>query len=491
MEPPLPRYSRWEFWESHMYEPKTPPFAHQLQALGASRGQSGFAYLMEMGTGKTKVMIDEAGDLFDRHEIDCMVIFCPKGVMRSWERELETHLGADYFPVMWTGSPNKRQRTEMERLATGRFEGMGVLIANIESMRSGRKALDFVKRVMTACRTYLCVDESQTIKGAASRQTKNMLSLAGLARYRRIATGSPSPNSPMDLYTQMEFVSPGSTGQRSYYGFRSRYAVLQKKNFGGRSVQVEVGYRNLDELRQRLDRISFRVRKDECLDLPSKVYSERAVELTRDQERIYSQMREEALAEVGGGFSSSQSAITTLIRLQQIVCGYLRDDEGAVRTIDSRRVQQIVDLAESTDEDMVIWVGQHTPMIPEIQAQLEERFGTGSVARFWGGNAHSRDGEAESFVSRPEVRFMISTQAAGARGNTWVNATHHIYFANTYNLEERVQSEDRSHRSGQTGHVTYTDLVAEGTVDQRLRKALVRKENISATLMGESAREWM
>jgi SNF2 family DNA or RNA helicase len=123
---------------------------------------------------------------------------------------------------------------------------------------------------------------------------------------------------------------------------------------------------------------------------------------------------------------------------------------------------------------------------------LREQFGPDCVAMFYGGNARDRDSEALRFTTTPECRFMVATQAAGGRGNTWINATQVVYFANTYNLEERVQSEDRCHRSGQNRHVTYTDLRAEDVqVDERLIKALRRKESISALLVGESAREWI
>jgi len=474
-----------------MYTPKTQPFFHQTTALERAGRRDGFAYLMEMGTGKTKVLIDEAGELHTDQMVDVLVVLCPKTVMSTWRREVETHLGVPSEVTMWTSSPNRAQRDKMEKVVQGKFEGLAVVVINIESLSSGSKARDFLRTILENFRVYLAVDESQTIKNASSKRTKNLLSVGRLATYRRIATGSPSPNSPMDLYSQLEFIVPGCTRQRSFFGFRARYAVLQKKNFGGRSVQVEVGYRNLDELREIVSANSYRVRKDECLDLPDKIYTQRSVELTAEQQRVYSQMRNEALAVVGGSFSSSQAAITTLIRLQQIVCGYFRDDNGDLVHLDSNRVNAVMEIAEQTNEDIVIWVGQHTPIIPRLANLLKENFGEQSVAMFYGGNASTRDEDANRFVHFENCRFMLSTQAAGARGNTWVNATQHIYYANTYNLEERLQSEDRSHRSGQLRHVTYTDLVAEGTVDERLRQALVRKENMSATLIGEAAREWM
>lgn len=477
-----------------MYISKTTPFDHQRRAAREADGREGFAYLMEMGTGKTKVMIDEAGRQFEAGRITALLVIAPKGVCGTWIEELRTHLGLDsYIAERWSTAPKKNVESKLRKMAQGPVPGhLIVAVMNVEAFGAGTKAQNYAEQFLRAHRAGVLVDESQTIKNPSAKRTKKIMSLGPLAAYRRIATGTPAPNSPMDLWSQMEFVSPGSTRQRSFFGFRSRYSVLQEKIFGGRRVKVEVGYRNTEELSDIVARHSFRVRKADCLDLLDKIYTRRDVELTSEQSRTYQQMAGEALATFGSSFSSSQSAITTLIRLQQIVCGYIRDDDGDLHYLESNRVQAVLDVCEQTEGDVIIWVGQHTPMIPVIQRELESRFGAGCVARFWGGNAGTRDEEALEFVQNPLVRFMLSTQAAGGRGNTWVNASCVVFFANTYNLEERMQSEDRCHRAGQTNRVLYTDLNAEGVrIDTRLIEALRRKENMSASLVGDSPRVWL
>jgi SNF2 family DNA or RNA helicase len=344
-----------------MYKSRTRPFAHQIAAAQASEGRHGFAFLMEMGTGKTKVMIDEMGELHTQREIACAVVLCPKGVVATWVRELETHMGTEYRVVRWNSSPNKKQAAELTAALQPSPE-LRVLVMNIEALSAGKKAEDYLSRYIDSGWCYVAIDESQTIKGPSSKRTKKILSLSRRIRYRRIATGTPAPNSPMDIYSQMEFITPGSTGQRSFFGFRSRYAVLQEKMFGGRRVKVEVAYRNLEELQERLGSVSFRVRKDECLDLPKKLYTTRSVELTDEQARAYAGMRDEALAMIGTTFASSQPAITTLMRLQQIVCGFVTDEEGDTVYIDSNRVQAVLDIAEQTDEDIIVWTG-HRPAV--------------------------------------------------------------------------------------------------------------------------------
>lgn len=477
-----------------MYTPKTTPFLHQREARQAGRSKEGFAYLMEMGTGKTKVLIDEAGEAHYNCEITGLLVIAPKGVCATWLRELDLHMNCEYRATVWKSGMNITERKKTEKLSQKPVEKiLSVVVMNVEAFGMGTKALAYAKEFIKNHDAAIVIDESQTIKNPSAKRTKRILELVHGAIYRRIATGTPAPNSPLDMYSQLEFISPGSTKQRSYYGFRSRYAVLQEKVFGGRKVKIEVGYRNLDELQKIVSTHSFRVRKEDCLDLPPKMYVTQNVELSVEQKRAYRQMSEEALAIIGrGSFSSSQAAITTLIRLQQIVCGYIRDDDGDLHTLESNRVNAVVDLCEQASSDVIVWVGQHTPVIPLLRKEIENRLGEGSVAEFWGGNNSTREQDAERFKNDENCSVMISTQAAGGRGNTWINANQVIYFANTYNLEERMQSEDRCHRAGQTNHVTYTDLMSEGVnIDERLISALRQKEIISAGLVGEAARDWI
>ena len=168
----------------------------------------------------------------------------------------------------------------------------------------------------------MAIDESTTIKNPDAKRTKNICELAKLSRYRRILTGSPVTKSPLDLYKQCDFLLEELLGHGSYYTFRTRYAIMKTANFGGRSVQIVVGYRNLGELSEKLKPFSYRVLKDDCLDLPDKIFMKRVVQLSPDQQKVYRQMKQLALAELNGKTMSTATVLTQLMRLHQITCGH-------------------------------------------------------------------------------------------------------------------------------------------------------------------------
>ena len=180
----------------------------------------------------------------------------------------------------------------------------------------------------------MAVDESTTIKTPTAKRTKAILSLGKLAKYRRILTGSPVTKSPLDLYTQCNFLHEELLGFNSYYTFRNRYAVMRNANFGGRRVQLVAGYQRLDELAKILKPFSDRVLKENCLDLPEKTYIERQVELTDEQKKTYATMKSAALASLKGKMATAPHVLTQLMRLHQITCGHLKnDDENQIHNL--------------------------------------------------------------------------------------------------------------------------------------------------------------
>lgn len=474
-----------------MYEFKTKPFTHQRNALKAARNKKAFAYLMEMGTGKSKVIIDEIGILHSEGEIDCAVILAPKGVYMNWVLgEIPIHLGIDADVVAWySGGGNKSQQRDLARVLEPK-KSLRILVMNIEALSSGAKAANYLERFLSSGRSYMAIDESTLIKNPGSNRTKKVTKIGRAATYRRIATGSPVTRSPLDLYPQFDFLESRLLGSSSFYSFRARYAVMEQKDFGGRKFSVVVGFRNVEELTPRVEQHSFRVMKEECMDLPPKVYTRRDVDLTDEQRRAYQEMKTAAFAEIGEGFASAQSAITILLRLHQITCGHVTDSEGDIIPLKSNRVNVLMDAVAETDRDVIIWA-RYRHDIKSITEALRKEYGDDSVAEFHGGNTQTRHIDADNFKNSPECRFMVSNQQSGGYGNTWVNAKTVIYFSNDYDLEKRLQSEDRAHRSGQTDSVTYVDLVANGTVDEKILNALRKKINIADTIMGDDYREWI
>ena len=320
------------------YKFKTPPYEHQLKALEMSWAKPYFALFMEMGTGKSKVLLDNIAMLYDAGKINGALIVAPKGVVGTWyKQEIPTHL-PDHIEnvlVLWQANITKSQSKKLGNLfKTG--EELHILIMNVEAF-STQKGVDFARKFLSCHNTLMTIDESTTIKNPDAKRTKNICKLAEGVKYKRILTGSPITKSPLDLYKQCEFLYPELLGHSSYYTFRTRYAVMKTANFGGRSVQIVVGYRNLEELSQKLKPFSYRVLKDDCLDLPAKTYMKRIIKLKPEQEKIYKQMKHLALAEMEGKTMSTATVLTQLMRLQQINCGHFTADDGTIKPIKNNR----------------------------------------------------------------------------------------------------------------------------------------------------------
>ena len=475
------------------YKFKTKPYAHQLKALEMSCDKEVFAYFMEMGTGKSKVLIDNMSMLYDKGKINGVVIVAPKGVYKTWyETELPTHMAkhVEYVSVLWQSNINKKQEKELSKLfKTG--HQLHVLIVNVEAL-STKKGVDFVAKFISCHETLMAIDESTTIKNPDAKRTKSICRLGRLTKYRRILTGSPVTKSPLDLYKQCEFLDPWLLGHQSYYGFRTRYAVMKTANFGGRSVQIVVGYKNIPELSDKLTNFSFRVLKDDCLDLPAKTYTKRVIQLTPEQEKLYQQMKKSALAVMNSKLSTTATAMTQLMRLQQITCGHFKADDGSIQEIKNNRIVELMDTLEEIQGKVVIWAHWRND-IATIVKHVKEEYGDNSFVTYFGDTSVEDRQKAIKKIQDPKspVRFIIGTPQTGGYGITLTGASTMIYYSNGYDLEKRMQSEARIDRIGQKMPMTYIDIMCEKTVDEKIVKALRKKVNIATQVMGEQLKAWI
>ena len=472
---------------------KTDPYDHQREAFAASAGKADFALLMDMGTGKTKVDIDSMAQCFETGRIDFALIVAPKGVIRNWLREIDTHLPdrVEREVVLWKPNLTKANRKELMDLHehTGKLK---FLLMNIEAF-STKKGVDVANFFVKKFKVFMTVDESTTIKNRRAKRTKAVCAVGRAATMRRILTGSPVTKSPMDLYSQMDFLNPGILGFKSYYAFQGRYAVVQRRSMGAHSFNQILGFQRLDELTEKLDGSSFRVRKEDCLDLPPKVYVRREVELTTEQLEAYAQMKSLALARLESGeLSTTQNVLTQIMRLQQICLGSLTDDEGTVHPLKSNRLTELLNICDEIQGKAIIWA-TWTRDIRSIAEALRDRFGVGAVATLHGETPDSeRQQIVETFQDRQsELRFIVGHPKTGGYGLTLTAATTVIYFSNSYDLELRLQSEDRAHRIGQENKVTYIDLISPKTIDEKIVDALRNKIKIADLVLGEDAREWL
>ena len=475
---------------------KTKPFVHQLQALGCSWDKTNFAYFMEMGTGKSKVLIDNIAMLYDAGKINAAVVIAPKGVYRNWERlEIPAHL-PDHIKTRITtwvapSSRTKQDKKDIDKLSET-FDGLDIFLMNVEAL-SSKPAAQFLERYLLSTNSLVAVDESTTIKTQSAGRTKNIVKVGKLAKYRRILTGSPVTKNPMDLYSQCAFLDEDLLGFSSYWAYKSRYAIEVKRHSSTHSFPHIVGFRNLDELSRKLAFFSFRVLKEDCLDLPSKVYSPRHVELTKEQEKAYNDLETFAITQLNNNTLSVTNTMTMLLRLHQITCGYLPTDNGQPPvTLKNNRMDELLNVLEETEGKVIIWANYRYSIF-DIEKNLKKKFGEDSVVTYFG---DTKDQDRQEIVKsfqdpKSPVRFFVANQQTGGYGLTLTAAHTVVYYSNNYDLEKRIQSEDRAHRIGQKNNVTYIDIICENTVDDNIVGSLRNKIDLASQSLGEKLREWL
>jgi SNF2 family DNA or RNA helicase len=480
-----------------MYNFKTTPYAHQEASFNDSWDAEYYALFMEMGLGKTKVAIDTMGALFEAGRIDCGLILAPKGVYDNWvKREIEEHMPEriDRQIMRWQPTMTQTYLRELREFAALKNDKiLRLFVMNIESFSTPKGAETAIDFLTMNPNTMMIVDESTTIKNRQAARTKNIVKAGRLAKYRRILTGSPVTKSPLDLFSQCNFLSPNALGFQSFFAFQNRYAIVQSRTMGHRSFQEIVGYRRLEELSEKLETFSVRLLKEDCLDLPEKIYIRRDVALTKEQKSAYDQMKHIAMAQLGNGeLATTQSVLTQIMRLQQICCGHLRTDEGYVNSLPNNRLSELLDIAEEVQGKVIIWA-TWTHDLLMIADALRRRYGPDSAATYYGGTPQDERQKIVTEFQDPEssLRFFVGQPKTGGYGITLTAANTMVYYSNSYDLEIRLQSEDRAHRIGQKNAVTYIDLVSPKTIDEKILQALRDKIDIAGKVLGENAKDWI
>jgi SNF2 family DNA or RNA helicase len=382
-----------------------------------------------------------------------------------------THLPEhiEHTTVLWEPSLTKRKLAEIDLLSQNDGK-LKIFIMNVEAFQTN-KGIDFAEKFLntTVGRSLIGIDESTTIKNPTAKRTKSILKLRDFAKYRRILTGSPVTKSPLDLYSQCYFLDEWHLGFESYYAYRSRYAHMVERNFGGR-----------------------RVLKKDCLDLPDKTFVKRTVELTDEQKQLYISMKIAAMAELKDKTMSTMNVITQLMRLHQITCGHFKADDGTVTEVKSNRMNELLSILEEVEGKVIIWAN-YVHDIEKIVEVLKKTYGDDSTVAYYGAvDAKTRQKNIALYqAENGNTRYFVGNTQTGGYGITLTAANTVIYYSNNYDLEKRLQSEDRAHRIGQKNIVTYIDLIAEKTVDERIVKALRDKIDIANEIMGEELVDWI
>jgi hypothetical protein len=492
-----------------------PRYQHQITAVNLLADNDVYALIMEQGTGKSRPIIDDWLARMAAGTAQDLVIIAPKGCYMNWigtedePGELTLWIPPEILSTInigyWRSSATTTQGLAQVNLLYAKSPRF--LAMNIEALNREGRAREYLLRFIEGHKVIGVIDESTTICHEEAARTKFILdTLSERFIARRILTGLVAPESPMDLYTQYRYLDWHIIGQKSFWGFKNRYAILQQIDFRPaaqrvvdevhrkhyRKPSIVVNYRNLDELNQKIMTKSYRVLKKDVLDLPPKIYQFWDVELTPEQERVYNMMKEIATAQLNSGeFTTASQKLDQLGKLQHILCGHVRTEGGELENIPENRTEAVVEILRQTSDKAIIWC-PWPQALRKIRDRLQREFGPESTASFWGETSLDERLEARARIQRDDTcRFIVSNQSVGKFGNTWTACNVVIYFANSFDNEDRQQSEDRAHRIGQTKSVTYIDLRARGTIDEKLIKILRKKITISSTLQGDEFRSWL
>ena len=413
---------------------------------------------------------------------------------KNWyEDQIPTHL-PDYINtkiVLWKSSDKTHEQTKKLNTLFQTGTEFHILIMNVEAF-SYDFGKEFARRFLDSHNAMMAIDESTTIKTPTSNRTKNILKLRTLAKYRRILTGSPVTNSPLDLFSQCQFLGSWLLNTDSYYDFRSRYAEMRTINLGSHSTNIVVGYRNLGELSKLIEPFSMRVLKDDCLDLPEKTFMKRQITMTPQQEKLYKAMKKYAMAQLEGKALTTNNVMVQLMRLHQILCGHFTADDGTIQDIPNHRVTELMEILSEVEGKVVIW-SHYQRDIETIIKAIRKKYGRDDVVVDYYGKTtmEDRQDNIKKFQEDDNCRFFVGTTQTGGYGITLTAASTMVYYSNGYDLEKRLQSEARIDRIGQKYPMTYIDIVTEDTIDTKVVKALRKKLNIASDIMGEELKEWI
>lgn len=492
---------------------KTVPFDHQKKAFLLSKDSEFYGYFMEMGTGKTKVVIDNAAYLFAQKQINCCIIFAPNGVHSQWIREqLPTHMPdwCSHEGYIYRAS-DKRSLKDIDNLLIRDVDPLKLIVValNIDAL-SNDKGRKYIERFLRKFQCMMVIDESVRIKTPGSLRSKAALKFSTMAKYRRIMSGAPVTKGYEDLYAQLKFLHPDVLGFNSFYTFRNYHCVM-----GGFESRQIVGYRPnaVKELEEKIASYTFRVTKKECLDLPEKIYMTRIVDLTPEQQELYDKLEDELAIDMRtlknikdnndisdpaahqAADSALMSAITRMLRMQQVCCGHfvIEQIDGDKKTqeiidINSKRIDVLMECIHEAQGKAIVW-SRFIHDLLKISARLREEK-IGHVTYHGDVKQKDREDNIDTFRNKPDCKVFLAQPASGGTGLNLAVADTVIYFSNDFNADTRWQSEDRAHRIGQKNNVTYIDLVSQGTMDDEILDSLKSKKNLADALL-DNPRKFM
>lgn len=479
---------------------KTEPLSYQSTVFSQSKDRKIYALLWDMGLGKSKIALDTATYLYDKKEIDSLIIICRKSALRNWTDggEIAKHLAAPYSQYVWRGGTTKREQADLA-FVQSQVQKLRVYAFNIEAWQSEGTA-HRVALALRGCdpdRTLVVLDEATDIKAEDSIRTRAVTKMFVGYRYKRILTGTPLSEKPVDVFALYRFLSYKfweSHGYKNYWAFKNYFCVyMDMRLSAGRSFKKLVSYRNLNKLSDMIlnESISSRLTTEECLpDLKEVRYMTEYVSMSTEQAFQYKSMKKDLYAALEDQELELTSKMHRYQKLHQITSGVIHMEESALeipgKNPKIERVKELI--ADHAGKVIVFSMLRSNKLIEIIERELQKEFGVDAVVTYTGKTdiEERQKSIAEFQDPASPVKIFLGNQAA-SHGITLTAASLQIYISNDYSLATRLQSEKRAHRLGQEGSVTIVDIVAEDTEDIRITKALRNKEELVNMVMREGA----
>lgn len=472
-----------------------PLWDHQRRAIEKGLGMAHLGLFMDIGTGKSRTAIELIRQQCAKDgKLLKTLILAPKIVLTNWKRELakfskihESHV----IVLIGTGTQRKNQMAK-ECSKSGSLTESKIIITNYEAMGMP----ELVEMIKDWRPEIMIADEAHRLKNPESKRAKEVIKIADLVKYKYALTGSPILNSAMDIFNIFRFLDSGETFGKNFYAFRTNWFEDANAGWAGKTghfPKYQPRPETYQELAVKIAFKSVQAKKHECLDLPPFVKQQVFVDLSPEQQKLYKQMRDEYIAyvddlEKGGQPRAvvAQLAVTKALRLQQIVTGYAKTDDGSIHKIkDNPRLKALEEMLNdlSADHKIIVWSVFHENYSDIASLCQKLKLGYGEL--------HGKIGQKdrEEAISRfdrdPKCRVLIANQAAGGIGINLVSSDVSIFYSKNFSLEQDLQAEGRNYRGGSEIHekVTRIDIIAQGTIDDLISQALADKQDISKQIL--------
>ena len=447
------------------YRPALELYDHQKKVLSISWNRQTYALFLEMGLGKSAILIATAGMLHRINKISGVFIISPKGVHRQWiDEEIPKHIDPK---TKWHGRiwGNKNWQTIRH--------GLDFFSMNVDAVRTvrGHEAAHEFLDDHARGGVLMIVDESHNIKNQSTDRTRAIMKMRSKAHYRRIATGTPIAKNVVDIWSQYNFLDPRILGHRYMTSFRSRYCVM-----GGFEGKQIVGQKNTEELYQLIAPHTYRLTKDEALDLPPKIYVTREYAMSEKTRLHYNELKKTFMTELDNGtIVDVANAAVMLVRLHQILCGHLPNEDGSTETLGTERIEEALEIRRQVSGPVIFW----THFVHDESILSEALKKEGDRVGIYRGSDTQKSKVKADFLSGKLDDFIANAASGGTGLNLQGSCRNVIRYSSSYNAVHWWQSEDRTHRMGTTGSVTYFDLVAQKSIDRHRVRNLSGKKSIS------------